>query len=152
MLILDIQTVGQGIFRTQQQARRRLSIFGSRSSGGSSAAADARDDPGPWTSLVARSILYRLRTDYPMRGGQSGTPICIAKDERGGLDDGNSGSGTGVLRVAGFASFVQMASDVQKYDNEGDKLYKRLQEGRVAFYGAFQVPKVVTEEYSIVQA
>lgn len=53
------------------------------------------------------------------------------------------------VKVAGFASFVQMVSDVQKYDLEGDKLYKRLQEGRVAFYGAFQVPQELREGYQI---
>lgn len=53
------------------------------------------------------------------------------------------------VKVAGFASFVQMVSDFQKYDLEGDKLYKRLQEGRVAFYGAFQVPQELREGYQI---
>jgi hypothetical protein len=89
--------------------------------------------------LVARSILYRVRHEGGVRGGQSGTPVCV-------LD----GSSPRVTKVAGFASFVQMASDVQWYDLEGDKLYKRLQEGRVAFYGAFQVPTELREGYRII--
>jgi len=57
---------------------------------------------------------------------------------------------TRIAKVAGFTSFAQMVSDVQRYDMEGDKLYKRLQEGRVAFYGAFQVPRELREGYRIV--
>lgn len=135
--------VGQGIFRTQQQSRKRSSLLGSLSSGSSSSRAqDSRDDPSTWTSLVARSILYRVHPDYPARGGQSGVPVCVVSD---GADETAPRS----VKVAGFASFVQMVSDVQKYDLEGDKLYKRLQEGRVAFYGAFQVPQELREGYQI---
>jgi hypothetical protein len=70
-------------------------------------------------------------------------------------DDQNSQSGDEnntrpVAKVAGFASFVQMSSDVQRYDLEGDKLYKRLQEGRVAFYGAFKLPPELQEGYRII--
>lgn len=135
--------VGQGIFRIQQQSRKRSSFLGSLSSGSnSSRAQDPRDDPSTWTSLVARSILYRVHPDYPVRGGQSGVPVCVVSENT----DGTASRST---KVAGFASFVQMVSDVQKYDLEGDKLYKRLQEGRVAFYGAFQVPQELREGYRI---
>lgn len=54
-----------------------------------------------------------------------------------------------IAKVAGFSSFVQVASDVQRYDLEGEKLYKRLEEGRVAFYGAFQVPPELRDGYRI---
>lgn len=138
-----LQMVGQGIFRIQQQSRKRSSFLGSLSSGSSSSRAqDPRDDPSTWTSLVARSILYRVHPDYPARGGQSGVPVCVVSE---GADEAAPRS----VKVAGFASFVQMVSDVQKYDLEGDKLYKRLQEGRVAFYGAFQVPQELREGYQI---
>jgi hypothetical protein len=77
-----------------------------------------------------------------LRGGQSGTPVCVLTQD--------DASKPPVARVAGFASFVQKVSGVQRYDLDGDKLYKRLQEGRVAFYGAFQVPKELREEYMII--
>lgn len=137
------QMVGQGIFRIQQQSRKRSSFLGSLSSGSSSSRAeDPRDDPSTWTTLVARSILYRVHPDYPARGGQSGVPVCF-------VGESTDGTASRSVKVAGFASFVQMVSDVQKYDLEGDKLYKRLQEGRVAFYGAFQVPQELREGYQI---
>lgn len=135
--------VGQGIFRIQQQSRKRSSFLGSLSSGSSSSRAqDPRDDPSTWTTLVARSILYRVQPDYPARGGQSGVPVCVVSESMDGTTPRS-------VKVAGFASFVQMVSDVQKYDLEGDKLYKRLQEGRVAFYGAFQVPQELRDGYQI---
>ncbi|KAL2277333.1 hypothetical protein FJTKL_00053 [Diaporthe vaccinii] len=76
------QMVGQGIFRIQQQSRKRSSFLGSLSSGSSSSRAqDPRDDPSTWTSLVARSILYRVHPEYPARGSQSGVPVCV-RDRR----------------------------------------------------------------------
>lgn len=138
------QMVGQGIFKIHQDSHRRSSFRSSLSArANSSRAQDPRDDPSTWTSLVARSILYRVHPDYPARGGQSGSPVCVVPE----TDDENHSPFT--AKVAGFASFVQMVSDVQKYDLEGDRLYKRLQEGRVAFYGAFQVPEDLRENYVI---
>ncbi|KAH7127767.1 hypothetical protein B0J13DRAFT_645779 [Dactylonectria estremocensis] len=81
--------------------------------------------------------------DVHIRGGQSGTPVCL-------MDNGGNMNAAPVAKVAGFASFVQMASDIQRYDMEGDKLYKRLQEGKVAFYGAFQVPDELRAGYRII--
>ncbi|KAH6984366.1 hypothetical protein BKA56DRAFT_481371 [Ilyonectria sp. MPI-CAGE-AT-0026] len=104
---------------------------------------DPKDDVKTWVRLVAKSILYRVRQDLHVRGGQSGTPVCV-------LDSGGENNVAPIAKVAGFASFVQMVSDVQRYDLEGDKLYKRLEEGRVAFYGAFQVPKELQDEYRII--
>ncbi len=152
------QMVGQGIFRIHQQAtRRRRSLLNALSA----APADPRDDPATWTVLVARSILYRVRNDSAVRGGQSlsGTPLCVidrtagpaAAAAGGGGGGGTSGNQPVVAKVAGFASFAQMSSDVAKsYDMEGDKLYKRLQEGRVAFYGAFEIPAELREGYRII--
>ncbi|KAI7783886.1 hypothetical protein LA080_011148 [Diaporthe eres] len=106
------QMVGQGIFRIQQQSRKRSSFLGSLSSGSSSSRAqDPRDDPSTWTSLVARSILYRVHPEYPARGSQSGVPVCV-------VSESTDGAAPRSVKVAGFASFVQMVSDVQKYDLE----------------------------------
>lgn len=101
--------VGQGIFRVQQELRKPTSRFVQRSS----RPLDPRDEESTWTSLVARSVLYRVRSDHPSRGSQSGVPVCLVEGE------GSSRK----VKVAGFASFVQMQSDVQKYDLEGEKLY-----------------------------
>ncbi|KAK4677739.1 hypothetical protein QC764_301436 [Podospora pseudoanserina] len=46
--------------------------------------------------------------------GQSGTPVCVGED----MPD-KTGK---IAKVAGFSSFVQVASDVQRYDLEGEKL------------------------------
>jgi hypothetical protein len=141
------QMVGQGIFRLQQQSRRRR-LFGSSGIPNNGA---SRDELDGWTSLVARSILFRVRQDgagaprgSTTRSGdacQSGTPVCVIRED---------GTLPGTIKIAGFASFAQPVSDVQRYELEGDKLYKRLQEGRVAFYGAFQVPTELREGYKIV--
>lgn len=133
------QMVGQGIFRVYQQGRPRRS-FRSLLSG---APVDSRDDPASWTSLVARSILYRVRQPSNFKElGQSGTPVCVVENL-----PNNAGK---IAKVAGFSSFVQMSSDSQRFDLEGERLYKRLEEGRVAFYGAFQVPPELRDGYQIV--
>ena len=129
--------VGQAIFRTQRKARRRSlldSIRGTKE-------LDQDEELEKWTSLVARSILYRVYPEFPVRGGQSGTAVCFM--ERGGAGEISA-------KLAGFTSFVQMVSDVQRFDLEGEKFEKRLYEGRVAFYGAFQVPKKLRDEHVIV--
>ena len=123
----------------ETKPRSFRSVFSGSSS--SSATTDTRDELSTWTSLVARSILYRVRNDAGVRGGQSRTPVCVLSASQAGE--------VRTVKVAGFASFVQMVSDVQRYEMEGDKLYKRLQEGRVAFYGAFQPPRELTEGYHI---
>ncbi|KAK4198399.1 kinase-like domain-containing protein [Triangularia verruculosa] len=133
------QMVGQGIFRVQQQSRPRRSFRSMLSR----APADPRDDPAIWTSLVARSILYRVRQPSNFKGlGQSGTPVCVVENL-----PNTAGK---ISKVAGFSSFVQMSSDNQRFDLEGELLYKRLEEGRVAFYGAFQVPAELRGGYRIV--
>lgn len=38
---------------------------------------------------------------------------------------------------------------VQSFDVQGPKLYSRLEQGRVAFYGAFQVPDTLRDEHTI---
>ena len=128
--------VGQGILRNRQTMNSR-SFFGSIRGDRQE---DSRGNLEVWTSLVARSVLFRVHPDFPNRGGQSGTPVCL-------LDESEPGKPS--AKVAGFVSFVQMVSDVQRYEMEGDKLDKRLNEGRVAFYGAFETSQKLREEHSI---
>lgn len=85
-------------------------------------------------------MLFRVHPDFPTRGGQSGTPVCLLDESENAVPS---------AKLAGFSSFVQMVSDVQRYDMEGDKLDKRLSEGRVAFYGAFEVPRKLREMHTI---
>jgi hypothetical protein len=94
-----------------------------------------------WTSLVSRSILYRVSPDFNVAGGQSGTALYSI----GEREDGKNGPG-----VAGFQSFVQRSGHVQTYEMEGEQLNHRLKRGLVAFYGAFQVPKKIREEHIII--
>ena len=99
-------------------------------------------DPGNsiiWTQLVSRSVLYRVNSQFRAPGAQSGTAVCIHETK-----NGSSG-----VKVAGFCSFVQQVSDVQRFDTEGPKFNSRLEQGRVAFYGALQAPESL-RKYHIV--
>jgi len=86
-------------------------------------------------------VLYRVDPDFRTPGAQSGTALCVAEEL---LD------GTAVSTVAGFQAFVQQVSSGQRYHMEGEQLYSMLQEGSVAFYGAFQVPMKLRDEHTIV--
>ncbi|KAK4644060.1 hypothetical protein QC761_301436 [Podospora bellae-mahoneyi] len=127
------QMVGQGIFRVHQQSRPSRSFRNLLSR----APADPSDDqPLGKTWLPDRSSIEFGQPGNTRMFGQSGTPrTCRTRP--------------GIAKVAGFSSFVQVASDVQRYDLEGKKLYKRLEEGRVAFYGAIQVPPELRDGYRI---
>lgn len=132
--------VGQGIFCNRQNSRRSrfrnpLSRKGKEREG-------EEEDVASCKRLVARSVLYRVHPDFSPRTGQSGNPICL----RG---EASFGGAPKPAKVIGFASFVQMAEDPQHYGMEGEPLYKRLEKGRVAFYGAFQVPSEMRENYTI---
>ena len=94
-----------------------------------------------WTSLVSRSVLYRVNSDLRVPGAQSGTAVCIHEE----MEDVVAS-----VKVAGFSSFAQAVSDVQRFDMEGKKFYNRLEEGRVAFYGALQAPPKLRHEHAIV--
>jgi hypothetical protein len=61
-----------------------------------------------------------------------------------------SEDGTPCAKVAGFIAFAQEVSVVQNFDLDGPRLYSRLEQGRVAFYGAFQVPEKLKNEHVIV--
>ncbi|KAK7959605.1 uncharacterized protein PG986_004459 [Apiospora aurea] len=132
------QTVGQGIF-VHRQKSKRWSVRELLRRGKNRQ--DTESELAECKRLVARSILYRVAHDYEAPGGQSGTPVCL-------LDESDPGMHKG--KVVGFTSYMQMVQDVQHYHVEGDQLTKMLQDGRVAFYGAFKVPREMREEHVIV--
>jgi hypothetical protein len=79
----------------------------------------------------------------PPEGGFSGIVIVAPGETTGGSTHG--------LGVAGFQSFVQSSSLVQPPVNNENHiaLQKRLKAGRVAFYGAFEVPERMKREFEI---
>lgn len=86
-------------------------------------------------------MLYRVNPDFNPPSGHSG----IALYAEGMREDGTRGPG-----IVGFQSFVQRSDHPQKFNMpEGPHLERRLKEGRVAFYGAFQVPDELRKEYTI---
>ncbi|KAH7095662.1 hypothetical protein FB567DRAFT_431951 [Paraphoma chrysanthemicola] len=119
--------VGEGIFYNQTAAA------GSK---------PARNhDLSTWNRFVSRAVLYRVNPDFSPPNGYSG--IALYAD--GTREDGTQGPG-----ILGFQSFVQKSDHPQKFNMpEGPHLERRLKEGRVAFYGAFQVPEELRREYSI---
>lgn len=94
-----------------------------------------------WKDLVSRAVLYRVYPDFDPPNGYSG----VALYAEGMREDGTEGPG-----VVGFQSFVQRSGHVQNFEMEGGALEKRLKLGRVAFYGAFQVPEGLRKEFGIV--
>jgi hypothetical protein len=114
----DILVVGEGIFLNQKAAA------------GSSKSLKEHDAL-TWKELVSRALLYRVYPDFDPPNGYSG--IALYAD--GIREDGTEGPG-----IAGFQSFVQRSGHVQNFEMEGSALERRLQLGRVAFYGAFEVP------------
>lgn len=123
------QMVGQAIFRchpsSQKQSRFRNKLRRLRKS--SEPCPGVRD----WSEFVARSVLYRVNHNFPAPGAQSGTAVCILNDT---VDS------TETAKIAGFSSFAQPVSDIQRFHMEKSMLESRLAEGRIAFYGALQVP------------
>ncbi|SPN99228.1 uncharacterized protein DNG_02265 [Cephalotrichum gorgonifer] len=129
-----VSAVGQGIFRLQRP-RKGLFSFSRRGKG-----KETNEDPGPWTMLVARSLLFRVHPQFRPNGVQSGTAVCVLEE---------SDNGEKRAKLAGFTAFAQETSAIQCFDMEGDRLYSRLADGRVAFYGAFQVPEKLRDEHVI---
>ncbi|CAN9260775.1 unnamed protein product [Alternaria alternata] len=123
----DVLVVGEGIFLNQKAA-----------AGGSKTLKD--HDASTWKDLVSRALLYRVFPDFDPPNGQSGTALYAD----GIREDGTQGPG-----VVGFQSFVQRSGHVQNFEMEGPALERRLQLGRVAFYGAFEVPAEL-KKYKIV--
>jgi hypothetical protein len=123
----EILIVGEGIFLNQTAA-----------AGNSKSLKD--HDMSTWRDLVSRALLYRVYPDFDPPNGYSG--VALYAD--GTRQDGTEGPG-----VVGFQSFVQRSGHVQNFNMEGSALEKRLQLGRVAFYGAFEVPEKLKREYTI---
>jgi hypothetical protein len=118
------QVVGEGIFLNQTMAGKPT----------------RGHDVSVWRDLVSRSLLYRVYPDFDPPNGYSG--IALYAD--GLRDDGTEGPG-----IVGFQSFVQRSGHVQSFEMEGGALEKRLKLGRVAFYGAFQVPDNLRERFRV---
>ncbi|KAH7371066.1 hypothetical protein BKA66DRAFT_424925 [Pyrenochaeta sp. MPI-SDFR-AT-0127] len=123
----DILVIGEGIFLNQTAAV-----------GGAKSLKD--HDMSTWKNLISRALLYRVYPDFDLPNGHSGTALYAD----GMREDGSEGPG-----IVGFQSFVQRSGHVQSFEMEGPALERRLQLGRVAFYGAFEVPAEL-KEYDIV--
>jgi hypothetical protein len=123
----DILVVGEGISLNQKVA-----------AGGSKTLKE--HDASTWKELVSRALLYRVYPDFDPPNGYSG--IALYAD--GVREDGTEGPG-----IVGFQSFVQRSGHVQSFEMEGSALERRLQLGRVAFYGAFEIPANM-KQYDIV--
>jgi hypothetical protein len=129
--------VGQAIFKLRETSDKKPRFrfsFGYKSS-------HPTTDVDTWTSLVSRSLLYRIDPNVRAPGAQSGTPVCIHDEAEDKIS---------CAKVAGFSSWAQPVADITRFDMEGRKFYNRLEEGRVAFYGAFQAPFELRERHSIV--
>jgi hypothetical protein len=124
----EILVVGEGIFLNQ-----------SATAGNSKSLKN--HDMSTWKDLVSRALLYRVHPDFDPPNGHSG----VALYAKGTREDGTAGPG-----IVGFQSFVQRSGHVQNFKMEGPHLEKRLQTGRIAFYGAFEVPDELKREYTIV--
>lgn len=132
MPLTKSKAIGEGIFRLQQPRKSLFSVL--RNEKQKEEGADA------WTSLVARSLLFRVHPGYRPPGAQSGSAVCILEE---------CGDGTKLAKVAGFTAFAQENTAIQSFDTDGPRLYSRLEQGRVAFYGAFQVPPKLRDEHVI---
>jgi hypothetical protein len=120
----EVLVVGEGLFLSQPASK------------------PTKDhDISTWKDLVSRALLYRVYPDFDPPNGYSG--IALYAD--GLREDDTTGPG-----VVGFQSFVQRSGHVQNFEMEGGALEKRLKLGRVAFYGAFQVPDALRREYEVV--
>jgi hypothetical protein len=131
------QMVGQAIFKLRERSEKKTRFrfpFAHKTSG-------SDRNLETWTCLVSRSLLYRIDAALNAPGAQSGTAVCIHE---------NIGDGVPRAKVAGFSSWAQPVSDPTRFDMDDRKLYSRLEEGRVAFYGAFQAPSKLRDEYCIV--
>jgi hypothetical protein len=123
----DILVVGEGVFLNQKAAAGNSKSL-------------REHDASTWKDLVSRALLYRVYPDFDPPNGYSG--IALYAD--GVREDGTEGPG-----IVGFQSFVQRSGHVQNFNMEGSALERRLQLGRVAFYGVFEVPAEL-KQYEIV--
>ncbi|KAF2438617.1 hypothetical protein P171DRAFT_526258 [Karstenula rhodostoma CBS 690.94] len=119
----QVLVVGEGVFLTQSATKPTRN-----------------QDISSWKDFISRAVLYRVYPDLDPPTGYSG----LALYTEGVREDGTEGPG-----VVGFQSFVQRSGHVQNFEMEGGALDKRLRLGRVAFYGAFEVPDEVKTNYQI---
>jgi hypothetical protein len=124
----EISIVGEGIFLNQNATAQNSKSLKDH-------------DVLTWKSMVARALLYRVHPDFDPPNGHSG----VALYAEGTREDGTTGPG-----VVGFQSFVQRSGHVQNFRMEGSHLERRLHSGRVAFFGAFEVPNELKQGYTIV--
>ncbi|KAJ4372574.1 hypothetical protein N0V86_007934 [Didymella sp. IMI 355093] len=123
----EASIVGEGIFFNQSAAA------------GSKLPRD--QDVSTWSKLVSRAVLYRVSPDFDPPNGYSG--IALYAD--GVREDGTHGPG-----VVGLQSFVQRSGHPQNFNMpEGPAMEQRLRTGRIAFYGAFQLPDELRKDYTI---
>ncbi|KAF2676377.1 hypothetical protein K458DRAFT_468522 [Lentithecium fluviatile CBS 122367] len=122
----EVLVVGEGIFLNQTSVPKPTKDH----------------DISTWRDLVSRAVLYRMYPDFKPPNGYSG--IALYSEDNRGREDGTEGPG--VIR---FQSFVQRIGHVQNFKMEGEALEKRLRLGRVAFYGAFQVPEALRTGYNV---
>lgn len=96
---------------------------------------------GAYTNLISVALLYRIHPILSPPYGHSG--IALIAD--GSREDGSTGPG-----IVGFQSFVQHSDVTQVSSEDDDVLSQKLEEGVVAFYGAFEVPEELKKNYTIV--
>ncbi|OSS44690.1 hypothetical protein B5807_10528 [Epicoccum nigrum] len=125
----EAMIVGEGIFLNQIAAAGSTSL---------------RDnDELTWRKMVSRAVLYRLSPDFDPPEGYSGIALYA---ENGKREDGSTGPG-----VVGMQSFVQRSMFAQTFNMPQNATMERhLRQGRIAFYGAFQVPDDLRANYTIV--
>lgn len=117
----EILVVGQGIFLSQSASARSFKSL------------DDHD--------VSRALLYRVHPDLDLPSGHSGIAL-YADGER---EDGSHGPG-----IVGFRSFAQRFQPMQDGNTKGPNMDEGSRAGRVAFYGAFEVPGMLKREYTVV--
>ncbi|KAJ8107234.1 hypothetical protein OPT61_g9005 [Boeremia exigua] len=123
----EVSIIGEGIVYNQSAAA------------GSKSPKD--QDISIWSKLVSRAVLYRVSPDFDPPQGYSG--IALLTD--GKREDSTQGPG-----VIGLQSFVQRSGHPQSFSMpEGPAMEQRLRTGRIAFYGAFQIPDELRKDYII---
>lgn len=125
--------MGTGILKKNIDSRRQAPTRRGR---GDLSSEDLRK----WTSLVAKSLLYRVNPNFDSPLGVSGLAIYTEETKSDGMV---------VPAVLGFQSFVQ-DSGVSVWELEGDNLEGRLERGLVSFYGAFRAPSSLRRGFDII--
>lgn len=134
--LMSNQMVGQAVFKLIEPNKQKTALTSYLKGRMRDSETSAKD----WTGAVARSVLYRVNSSSMPPGALSGTAVCIREE----LEDGKE-----CAKVAGFSSWAQPAA-YTRYDIEERKLYSRLEDGRVAFFGAFQAPLELRENHRII--